>query len=429
MLFSLKSTQTGNYFVLGGPVQGGEILGQYPDDLTQDAPLNVGRGRFIPTTSWDAVWNPISEWMGVGSNEDLDRILPNRNKFELITSAKMFGSTSPTQNPTAGPTKVPPLQPIWYPVAGQGGEYDSIGDSMTDAEFRQIWSTSPNKILRRLCSACTSASHREIYYRRFDSNGELPTDFDLLETVKNTWVDKPNNEFNIHFALYSTYSDALNDSNRWAYCNFSSILGFPRDCGPTGFVGSQWNNFQNHNHGFRAVGFYVETPTDTPPTGTPPTGTPTKSPTKTPTKSPTKTPTESPTKNSGDPPSPTRSPTKTVGELWFVDKGKITLNLENNLPRMTLSHAVGLGADGMKVNLFKADCLTPIPTNDPVKIDDSQNILADGEAKYTITFDKANLGGSQVMVGEDLVHLCVNLELEDTASNLVVVSRKSRIEV
>ena len=401
--------------------------------------------------------------MGVGSNEDLDRILPNRNNFQLISSAKMFGATSPTQNPTSGPTKVPPLQPIWYPVAGQGGEYDSIGESMTDAEFRQIWSISPNKILRRSCSACTSMAHREIYYRRFDSNGELPTGFDLLNTVKNRWVDVPDNEFNIHFALYSTYSDALNDTNRWGFCNFSNILGFPRDCGPTGFVGGQWNNFANHQYGFRAVGFYVETPADTPPTGTP-TKSPSKTPTKSPTKSPTDSPTESPTKNSGNPPPPTQSPTKTIssspstslsptqttspsqfpsessvpttvggppsiGELWFVDKGSITLDLENDMPLMTLSHGVGLGADGMQVTLLQNDCLTPVPTNDPVSIDDSQNILANGEAKYTITFDKANLGSSQVLVGDDVVHLCVNLEILDTASDLVVVSRKSRIEV
>ena len=36
----------------GGPVKGGQVAGQYPDDFRDDAPLNIGRGRLIPTTPW-----------------------------------------------------------------------------------------------------------------------------------------------------------------------------------------------------------------------------------------------------------------------------------------------------------------------------------------------------------------------------------------
>jgi hypothetical protein len=36
-------------------VKGIQILGEYPDDLTGTGPLNIGRGRLIPTTSWEAI--------------------------------------------------------------------------------------------------------------------------------------------------------------------------------------------------------------------------------------------------------------------------------------------------------------------------------------------------------------------------------------
>jgi len=55
-------------------------VGLYPDDL--DGPLNVdsksGRARYIPSTSWDAVWNAVSQEIGIKSEEDLNYILPNR---------------------------------------------------------------------------------------------------------------------------------------------------------------------------------------------------------------------------------------------------------------------------------------------------------------------------------------------------------------
>ena len=44
----------GNYFVLGGGVRGGEMLGRYPDQLLEfESDANVGRGRMIPTTPWE----------------------------------------------------------------------------------------------------------------------------------------------------------------------------------------------------------------------------------------------------------------------------------------------------------------------------------------------------------------------------------------
>lgn len=66
--------------VFGGGVKGRQIVGTYPDDLTDDGPLSLGRGRMIPTTSWEAVFLPLAQWAGAGAN-DLDEICPNRDNF------------------------------------------------------------------------------------------------------------------------------------------------------------------------------------------------------------------------------------------------------------------------------------------------------------------------------------------------------------
>ena len=72
---------------------GGKILGEYPDNLTDAGPLNIGRGRLIPTTSWDAIFNAVAQWAGVTEEADLAEVLPNRNKFNgLFTREQLFAS-------------------------------------------------------------------------------------------------------------------------------------------------------------------------------------------------------------------------------------------------------------------------------------------------------------------------------------------------
>jgi hypothetical protein len=68
----------GNYFMFGGSVKGGVVHGKYPSNLTPDSPLNLGRGRMLPTTSWDCIWNAVNEWVGAETEEELDYCLPNR---------------------------------------------------------------------------------------------------------------------------------------------------------------------------------------------------------------------------------------------------------------------------------------------------------------------------------------------------------------
>lgn len=84
----------GNHLVIGGAVRGGKIFGHYPTNLAEDGAdsLNVGRGRLIPTTPWDAMWHGIAQWYGV-EGEHMSTVLPNAANFppeQLITGEQLF---------------------------------------------------------------------------------------------------------------------------------------------------------------------------------------------------------------------------------------------------------------------------------------------------------------------------------------------------
>jgi len=110
----------GHYIMMGGGVKGGQIAGTYPS-IKEGAPLNIGRGRIIPTTSWEAVFLPIAEWAGVNETE-FDYICPNRENFpdtHFFPKDDLFEPTptlSPTMAPTSDPSKSPSTSPTASPV-------------------------------------------------------------------------------------------------------------------------------------------------------------------------------------------------------------------------------------------------------------------------------------------------------------------------
>ena len=103
-------------FVMGGAVAGGQILGQYPSDISASSALR-DRRAMIPTTSYEAVWNALSQWMGVEETA-IESVIPNRDRFVcegtgcgLIPEGLMFkGAPSPSP-PPAAPPDPPPLPP------------------------------------------------------------------------------------------------------------------------------------------------------------------------------------------------------------------------------------------------------------------------------------------------------------------------------
>jgi len=112
-------------------------------------------------------------------------------------------------------------------------------------------------IIRRLCPSCWRSSHKEIYYKRItpvpdqDAFTNAPNVFDFVDLFANSWTSAPNNKIDVDFKLYSTYEDAVLDNNAWDFCNYdSNQVGFPRDCGPTGFVGHQWTTTRSWGKNF-----------------------------------------------------------------------------------------------------------------------------------------------------------------------------------
>lgn len=87
----------GHYFVLGGGVRGSQILGKYPDRLDEQfSDVDIGRGRMMPTTSWEALWNGVARWWGVPDAE-MANVLPNAANFPssaLFSTQQLFKDSS-----------------------------------------------------------------------------------------------------------------------------------------------------------------------------------------------------------------------------------------------------------------------------------------------------------------------------------------------
>ena len=73
--------------VLGGDVKGGQILGEYPSDISEGSSLR-DRRAMIPTTSYESVWNAIAQWMGV---EDEARLLARGRLGNGRIDRRLFG--------------------------------------------------------------------------------------------------------------------------------------------------------------------------------------------------------------------------------------------------------------------------------------------------------------------------------------------------
>ena len=116
----------------------------------------------------------------------------------------------------------------------------TFGEVAADQEQFNAYFQSENSsgIIRRECADC-APSHREIYFKRTTT----PEEFDAYTYMLVTWSNS-NNVLHEDFEIYSSLEDALADENPWTFCNYNDPgIGFPRDCGPTGYVAFQWNSF------------------------------------------------------------------------------------------------------------------------------------------------------------------------------------------
>ena len=79
----------GNQFVLGGPVDGGKVLGRFPS-LALDSPDDVGRGgRILPEIPVDSLFAELLLWFGLEGRDQFERVLPNLSNFYDIADADL----------------------------------------------------------------------------------------------------------------------------------------------------------------------------------------------------------------------------------------------------------------------------------------------------------------------------------------------------
>jgi len=149
----------GNTFVMGGAVKGGQMLGAYPPELRLRSPLSIGRA-LMPTTSWEAMWHGLAQWMGV-EDAAMEGVLPNLRKFTecsgqgcgVYTTYDMFKGiahpspppglppASPPAPPQMPPPPAPPHSPPLPPLAPQ---YDAVVDQPDASRTYSGWYGAPN---------------------------------------------------------------------------------------------------------------------------------------------------------------------------------------------------------------------------------------------------------------------------------------------
>jgi uncharacterized protein (DUF1501 family) len=86
------------HFVIGGAVKGNSFYGTapvLPPSLTTPGPLDVGRGRFVPTMAVDQFGATLGSWFGV-SDANLLTIFPNLSNFDAGT--RNLGFMRPTSS-------------------------------------------------------------------------------------------------------------------------------------------------------------------------------------------------------------------------------------------------------------------------------------------------------------------------------------------
>lgn len=151
----------GNAIVLGGAVDGGKILGEFPNELDYNqgdaAPLVINRrGVLLPTTPFESIWNGIAQWFGITNNSDLDEVLPNRATFgdALFSAETMYGlvtTSAPTTSraPTATtPSPTPATPTTSAPTSSNNFDWFINDFGTIDVELgssvRFVWDTNQN---------------------------------------------------------------------------------------------------------------------------------------------------------------------------------------------------------------------------------------------------------------------------------------------
>ena len=87
--------------------------------------------------------------------------------------------------------------------------------------------------------AQAGAQRKNIFYRR---HIPVPSGVNMYDLLHTHWRSS-GNRLGLDFSLHSSYADAVSGKNGWSFCNYDDPgIGFPRDCGPRGYVPHQWQS-------------------------------------------------------------------------------------------------------------------------------------------------------------------------------------------
>lgn len=84
------------------------MLGEYPKDMTKNGKDMISRGRVLPTTSWEHVWNAVGQFMGVEESE-MDHVLPLRKNFDYLFD--IYDVFDVDRVPSSSPSIISPVVP------------------------------------------------------------------------------------------------------------------------------------------------------------------------------------------------------------------------------------------------------------------------------------------------------------------------------
>jgi len=145
-------------------------------------------------------------------------------------------TTTTTTTTTAVSTNDDGAAQQQWEVVYASGSYGAV--NVGESDLNTKFNSNPVRIIKRLCAGCPGTAHKEIFYRRYTETAS----FSVYSSMLVTWSET-DNVLGVDFDIFSTLADAEARTNAWAFCNYGDQgIGFPRDCGPSGGSGGNWNS-------------------------------------------------------------------------------------------------------------------------------------------------------------------------------------------
>lgn len=132
---------------------------------------------------------------------------------------------------------------MWLTAVALSATGSAVSEDIGETEFNDIFLQCP------VVKYIRNGAVHSIYHR----TTAIPSGFNAYSLFTHTWSDT-NNVLGTDFEIYDSYGDLLGGTNKWTYCNYDdSDVGYPRDCGKDGSVGSTWFSMPDGEHSARGL--------------------------------------------------------------------------------------------------------------------------------------------------------------------------------